>query len=242
MFTLIILFLIVAVANFTETVSGFGSILIAVAWGSNFYPLELLVPVLVPVNLLLSSYLVIKYKSKICLTLLTKEILPFMTLGFFIGLLIFNYLQGSILKNIFGLVIFVFSLKELFLILKNKNINDNSTKAPKIWVLLSGIIHGIYACGGPFLVYYVSKLKYNKHTFRTTLSLLWLILNIFLILNYIKIGSLNFTTLKFSLKLVPALFGGIAIGEITHKKINEKMFKTFVYSSLLIATLILIIS
>src|SRR5688572_30656932 len=74
----IILSLIILLANTTEAISGFGSTIISVTLGSNFYPINELLPVLVPLNVLLSFYIVFRYHDLIDYQVLFKKILPFM--------------------------------------------------------------------------------------------------------------------------------------------------------------------
>ena len=63
----IYLSVIVLIANTVEAISGFGSTIISITLGSNFYPINTLLPVLVPLNLLLSFYIVFKYSYIIIL-------------------------------------------------------------------------------------------------------------------------------------------------------------------------------
>lgn len=237
------LIIIFIVANISETITGFGSTIIAVALGGNFYELKILIPVLVPLNLIISAYIVAGYHRQINKNLLFKKIFPLMITGLITGIIIFNLVPGTVLKKVFGILVFTLATIELINIFKKKE-NITSKQMPYflsvIIIFFSGIIHGVYACGGPFLVYYTSKLNLNKQTFRSTLSLLWLILNFFLTLTYIKNNNINIQTIKLSLMLLPTIPLAIFIGELVHHKINEKHFKIFIYLLLLIAGISLI--
>lgn len=237
------LVVILIIANIAETISGFGNTIIAVALGSNLYPLKILIPVLVPLSLIISSYIVLRYHQQINKNLLFKKIFPLMIIGLIFGIRIFNLVQGTILKKIFGILVFILSAIELRNIFKKKEnqiIKPVSKIATVFWLFFSGLIHGIYACGGPFLVYYTSKLNLNKQVFRSTLSLLWLILNFILTLTYIKNANINLQTIKLSLLLLPTIPVAIFLGELVHHKINEKSFKIFIYLLLLVAGISLI--
>jgi uncharacterized membrane protein YfcA len=236
--TLIALALIILLANTTEAISGFGSTIISVTLGSNFIPINELIPVLVPLNVLLSFYIVSRYHDLIEPTFLLKKILPFMGIGLVIGLLIFNVLQGNTLKKIYGVLVFILSVRELLKIRQQSEITiikKLSATESTIWLLASGIIHGIYASGGPLLVYAMSSFSFTKAAFRSNLSVIWLILNSVLSVTYAQTGKINSETLKLSLMLLPVLPLGIFIGEILHHRINEKVFRTFIFSLLLLA-------
>ena len=104
----------------------------------------------------------------------------------------------------------------------------------------AGVLHGIFATGGPLLVIATSRLNLGKDAFRSTLPLIWSSMNIVLVITYIKAGIFNETTVKATLLLLPFALGGFFIGEYIHKKINEKHFKTLV-SLLLIASAVAMI-
>jgi len=236
------LLVIVLIANTVEAISGFGSTIISLTLGSNFYDLPFLLPVMVPFNLLLSGYIVSRYHRHIKKDFLLKKILPFMGSGLLTGILIFNFVKtGSMLKIFYGIMVIFLSIRELnFLLRKNVIRKEIGEKWINFWVFAAGIVQGIYASGGPLLVYAISNIKFDKASFRSTLSTVWLTSNTILSLTYLQSGKLTTETLKYSLMLVPALIAGVFIGEKLHHHLNEKMFKTAVFFLLLIAGLALL--
>ncbi len=89
----------------TEAMTGFGSIVIAVTIGANFFPIKELLPVLVPLNILLSGYIVWRHHRHIDRGLLFHRILPWCGIGVLIGLSLFRYAEGIRLKRAFGLLV-----------------------------------------------------------------------------------------------------------------------------------------
>jgi uncharacterized membrane protein YfcA len=234
----IILAIIILLANTTEAISGFGSTIISITLGSNFYPINMLLPVLVPLNVLLSLYIVSRYHEHIQYQLLLKKILPFMGIGLVIGLMIFTILEGNTLKKIYGFLVIILSVRELYKISKKdleKVPKKLSPAESSVWLISSGIIHGIYASGGPLLVYALSSFSFPKTVFRSNLSVIWLILNTILTFTYLKTGKINSETFKLTLLLLPILPLGIITGELLHHRINETVFRTFIFSLLLLA-------
>jgi hypothetical protein len=55
----------VLIAYTTQAMTGFGSVIIAVTLGSNLYPLEFLLPIMVPLDVLLNTYIVGKYRKTV---------------------------------------------------------------------------------------------------------------------------------------------------------------------------------
>ncbi|MFN8576492.1 MAG: sulfite exporter TauE/SafE family protein [Candidatus Sericytochromatia bacterium] len=235
----IYLALIVLLANIVEAISGFGSVIIAVTLGANLYDIDKLISILLPISLCLSTYIVTKHHKFIRFNFIMKEILPFMTSGLIVGLIILNYFPVSSLKNIYGVLVLILSIKELYFMLvhKNKERKELPSLISAISIFLAGIVHGLYASGGPLLVYGLSSKKLDKDVFRVTLSTIWLIFNLTLFIVYLFTNRVSIENLKISAFLIPTLILGIYVGEKVHHKINERVFRISVFSILLIAGL-----
>lgn len=238
---LIALMLIVLLGSTVEAISGFGKTVISVTIGSNFYDLKVLLPVLVPLNIILSGYILSRHHKHLDKKFLLKEILPFMCFGLVIGISVFNLIQGVVLKKVYGLLVVLLSVRELIVLSKGSNLIKKEISQVKsaFWIIMSGIVQGIYATGGPLLVYALSSKNISKETFRTNLSTVWLIMNTILLITYLFDGKITMETLTLSFKVLPMLPIGIFIGEILHNKVNEKTFRIVVFSLLLVAGSIL---
>ena len=110
----LILAAIIFISYTTQAITGFGAVVIAVTLGAQFIPIEELVPVLIPMSMTLTSYLTLRYRRHIDLALLLKLILPVMGAGMALGLLGFDYLKGAALVMIFGSMVVLLSLRELW--------------------------------------------------------------------------------------------------------------------------------
>jgi uncharacterized membrane protein YfcA len=232
----------VLVSYTTLAISGFGSVIIAITLGVHFYPIEVLLPILVPLTLITNSYITIKYHNEINTTVLFRKIIPFMGSGLLVGVCVFHFIQGILLKKLFGFLIVFLSTRELYrLFIKKSDPSTTSSITSSTYIVIAGIIHGIYASGGPLLVYAINKLGLNKTTFRSTLSSLWILLNIVLTSSYIFTGKITADSAKVTGMLLPVVLIGLIIGEILHQYINEYIFKIFVFMILLFSGLSILI-
>jgi uncharacterized membrane protein YfcA len=82
---LIWLALIVLVSYTTQAMSGFGSTILALTLGIQLYPIETLLPVLVPLDMLVNLYLVTRHYGHINRPLLFRSILLPMGIGVLAG-------------------------------------------------------------------------------------------------------------------------------------------------------------
>jgi uncharacterized protein len=99
----------------------------------------------------------------------------------------------------------------------------------------AGFIHGIYASGGPLLIFAVGKQTITKSIFRSTLGAVWLISSLVLTGFYLFSGKLTAASVKLVIILFPVIVVGIFLGEWLHHRIDEFRFKIFVFAVLLIA-------
>lgn len=230
----LILALLTVCGNAVEAITGFGSTIIAVTFGARMYDIDQLVVTLVPVNICLSLFITIRHGRSINARELLTGILPLSGAGLVCGVIIFQLADTGILKTAFGVFVFIFSLAQLAKIVAAKNGDDSgenpmSPAAKVFWLVAGGIMQGIYASGGPMVVYYASRKIPDKKVFRSTLSALWLILNSVMFASHAITGKATSATLKTGLFLLPPLCVGIIIGEHIHNRIPEKAFRVFVY-------------
>ena len=239
----ILLTVIVLIAYTTQAMSGFGSTILAVTLGVHLYPIDVLLPVLVPLDMLVNLYIVARYYGHISKPHLCRSILPLMGFGLLVGILAFNVIEGKSLKYLFGILVVLLSARELYRLIRYRNnpiaISDPVAKA---CIFCAGILHGLFASGGPLLIYAVSRLNLIKSVFRSTLSAVWFIFNVILTASYLITGKLNLQSLKFIILCLPVILFGIWLGERLYLRISEYRFKIVVFGILLFAGISICIS
>jgi len=244
---------IVLVALVVEASLGFGATVIAVALGAFFYPIDVILPAYVPVNMVLSAYLVLRHRDAVDGRLLLRRIVPFMALGLPAGLLLFRYSSGPLLKALFGVFVVGLAAFELLRLGRDARAaraaraatGDAPALAPlaaapaAALLLLGGVIHGAFGTGGPMAVYVAGRQIADKRVFRSTLSALWLALNGVLVVTYALGGYLTPASVKLSLVLLVPLAVGTVVGEWTHRRLQGRTFAALVFTVLLLAGLAL---
>jgi hypothetical protein len=234
------LFALIVLASFTtEAFAGFGSIVIAVTLGSHLYAIEEMLPLVVPTNLVLSGYLVARHRGHVAWRLLATGVLPLMGVGVALGLAAFGRFEGPGLKVGFGVLVAVMSGRELWLLVSRRELGAGRRPlGPALeWLLLvaAGVVHGIYASGGPLLVYVLGRAGLDKGAFRSTLSVVWLTLNAALAATYVATGRLASTHAPRLAVLVTVAVLAIACGEWLHHRVRERPFRIAVFTVLLLA-------
>jgi uncharacterized membrane protein YfcA len=228
---------IVAFAFAVEAATGFGATVIAVALGVHLFPLDVLLPVLVPLGLVLSVTIAWRERAHLDRALLLRRILPLMGAGLLAGILLFESASNASLRRAFGAFVVAVSALELW----RARTTAGAVPAPLApaaegaALLGAGVVHGLFSTGGPLLVYALGRTAIPKRTFRATLSTVWVVMGTALSVAYAVGGHLRPVTLAATATLLPVLGVALLAGDWLHHRLHEAHFRTLVYALLLAA-------
>ncbi|MGB3050561.1 MAG: sulfite exporter TauE/SafE family protein [Polyangiales bacterium] len=235
--------LVVVTAYAVQTATGFGGMLVCVTLGAQLIGLEEVIRLMVPLSFLQTGYIAIRHRDGIDWGLLLKRVVPLMGLGMGCAFLLLTQVGGPWLGLAFGVMVLVLSARDLHqLRAANAALHKPVSKAASVAALLSaGVIHGIYASGGPMLVYAVGREGLTKKEFRSTLSMMWIILNVILVARFLLAGDYDRNVALDIILLVPTVPLGIIVGEWVRHKVDERTFKMAVLVLLIAAAISLIV-
>ena len=235
--------LIVFAAYAVQTATGFGSNVVCLTLGAQLLGLETVIRLVVPLSFLQLTYIVVRHHDGILWPLLLKRILPLMLTGMGLAFVFLGGVKSAWLGLAFGLMVLVLSVRELYRLRSaGSNALEPMPKAKSAAALTgAGIIHGVYAAGGPLLVYALGREDIDKKSFRSTLAVVWMVLNAVLLAKFLMAGDYNESLARTLLVLVPAVPFGIVAGEWIHHKVDEHRFKTLVFALLLVAAISLVV-
>jgi uncharacterized membrane protein YfcA len=234
---LVILGIIALSAFATEGAIGFGGTVLAASIGAQIIELDVLLPAFVPLNLVMSSWLLGRGFSSIAWRMLAVEVAPAVGVGAALGLALFHLPAKHVLA--FGFGGFVVGLAALQL----ARPADRPLAKPLQWLLLGlgGVAHGLFGTGGPMIVYVVRRRLPDKRAFRATLAVLWLVLNTALLVNFASARLYQRTTFEVLGVIALAIVPGLFIGERVHHRLDAAKFERVVWVVLLAAGLALAI-
>jgi len=229
----LVLVAVVALATTVEAVTGFGATILALTLGAQVVPLPVLLPALVPLNIALSAYLVLRHHDAVDRRELGRRILPLAALGLPLGFGLFVLAPGPWLLVSYGAFVVILALLRLVGALRPGE-GPPPRRSP-LWLVAGGVMQGLLASGGPLVVLYTAGALPEKRRFRSTMSALWLVLNLALASAHLAHGTLDGPSLRLTLALVPALVVGALIGEWLHARVSDRSFRIGVYALLGIA-------
>lgn len=237
--TMVLLAVIVCVAWFVQTLTGFGAMLIAISLGLLMVPELDLLAVLLPLSLAQPLYLMWAERRHVQWSLLLRQVMPFMGLGVLVGALLSGLLGGPWLRRLFGLCVLTLSLMELWKRRAPESAVANTASMDRRWLGIAGVIHGLYVTGGPPLVYALGRAPLTKEQLRATLACVWVCFNSLLVGVYVVTARLTETTLTQSVWMVPAMLVAMVVGEWAHARVSEQRFRVMLYALLSVAGLTL---
>jgi uncharacterized membrane protein YfcA len=224
-------FFIVLFAVVVEATAGFGATVVTVTLASHLMPVEEVLATFMPLNVVLATWIVSRHHALVDRNLLFRRVAPAMGAGFALGLLLVDQLGHPWLKAGFGLFVVALSVAEL-LSLRDTPLRPAAAKAALVG---AGVIHGLFACGGPLLVWVVGREIPDKGRFRATLQAVWLGLGLLLLARYAQAGHLTRGTLAHSALLLVSLAVATPLGSWAHERIPPVPFRRGVFGLLLMA-------
>lgn len=237
----ILLGLFIGIAFTSESITGFGSIVIAIALGSLLLPIPELLPILVPLSVVMSSALLLRFHRDIHWPLLLKRIFPLMAAGMLSGIALLQLLSSDALKAAFACLVLWFALREWYKLKRGIVTGLKPSWWQPLWTFLAGITHGLFASGGPLLVYALSTFAVAKASFRATLVCVWFGLNVSYTLIMWHQGLIQ-PVLPMVASYLPVLAIAFWLGHFIHERVNENQFRQLVYALLTLSSLAMLIS
>jgi hypothetical protein len=223
---------IVALVAFTiEGAIGFGGTVVAASIGAQLVGLGELLPGFVVVNLALSGYLLARYRHAIAWRLLLVEVLPPVAAGAAVGLALWHLPAIELLSLLFGVFVAALALLRLL------RPADAALPAPvRIgFLVVGGLAHGLFGTGGPMIVYVVRRRLADKAAFRATLSVLWIVLNLALVANFVSLHAYTARAWTLGAAVGIGLLPGLVLGERLHRALDPAKFERAVWIVLLVA-------
>lgn len=221
---------------------GFGTSMVAVTFGAQFLGLAELLPLVVPMNLSLASYLCLRYRRHVDLRLLFRRTLPLVAIGVPFGMALFRFRDVGGFRLAFGG--FVTVLAGLQLRRERHRIHGaEMATLPRavgrglLW--LGGVIHGLFVTGGPLIVYVLGREVEDKRVFRSTLSAMWIPVNGALFIGYVAQGLYTPQVLAGVPQVMVPTALGLIVGEIIHHRLDPDRFRLAVWGLLLLGGIVL---
>lgn len=236
---------IVVVAYAVQTAVGFGAVLVCITLAAHLLEIREIIALMLPLSILQCGVVVLRDRGAVDLRFVLGRILPWMGGGLIFGIVVLGDLRGDWLRMVFAGLVIVLAARELWVVLRRpRDPVDRPPPSPAVSIAVivcAGVVHGVYATGGPLLVYALGRQDLDKRRFRATLSAVWLGLNIVWVASLAAEGRYPRAVGLQLVMLAAVLPLGVLVGDQIHRRVAERPFKAILYGLLIVAAASLLV-
>lgn len=241
-------FIVVLATNIIQCITGFAGTVLAMPFSIMLVGFDVARPILNVLGIVASVIIVAQKRQFVNKKELLK-ITCIMLAGMVPGFLIINRfsVNSGVLYKTLGIIVIGFTALG---IIRSRRQDKNNVKKQKRpfndivmygLLLLSGIVHGMFVCGGPLLVVYANDKLKDSDEFRSTVSAVWIVLNSINMFTDIGAGRFNGNTVILLLISTAVLFLAMLIGNLIYKHMNKKAFMVLTYTLMAISGVSLLV-
>ena len=232
-------YIVILLSHIIQGITGFAGTLLAMPFSLMLVGSAVAVPVLNALGLLSGAYVYLGNSRDVVrkelLTVLAVMI-PGMLLGIWLRTLLAA--RGNALFITLGVIVLAIAARGLYdIFVRQGNGMPVSRFAAVRWtmLILAGIVHGMFVCGGPLLIGYLAERFDDKAQFRATLGTSWFFLNGLLLITQIIAGDWNGELLGMMVIAAPVLFVSMFIGSRLYRYMSQRFFMILTYVLLVIS-------
>lgn len=241
-------YIIILLSNIIQGITGFAGTILAMPPSLMLVGYDVAKPVLNALGLFAGVYVLMTHGRHVNKKELKKVVLV-MSVGIVTGILVKSLFVGKeeILYKLLGIFVIGLAIQGYYQLTKKKAPETESKALAqagwKNYTLLisSGLVHGMFVCGGPLLIGYLSKVIKDKVSFRATISTVWIILNTIILLDDVRMGLWTVELIKIQAITLPFLAAGMIIGTKLYAKMSQEVFMKLTYILLFISGISLLV-
>lgn len=242
MISKVIFLIIVFLSNIIQCITGFAGTVLAMPFSIMAVGYDTAKPILNVLGIAASVYIAVKdfrYIHKKEFAKITIVMLAGIAAGFWLGKFIGT--DGGVLYKILGIVVIAFAAVNAYRFYTKKEDKKFSPLVSSLLLITSGIVHGMFVCGGPLLVTYLSGIIKDKREFRATVSAVWIVLNTVIMFGDIKAGYFSADLIALFAVSLLVLAAALIIGNLIYNKMSKKVFLQLTYALMLISGISLLV-
>ena len=227
----IVFYLIIFFTHIIQAVVGVGGTMLAMPPSILLVGADTAKVVLNLLALLMCAWIAVRHLPLINKKELLKIVVG-MLIGMQAGMWIYARFPLDILMKVYGAVIILIALKNLFF----QREGETYPKPVLLAILLiAGIIHGMFVSGGALLVIYMASVIEEKGEFRATISAVWTVLDGYLLVTQVLSGLYTRQNMEMAAIAIVPLILALVIGNRIHDWIPQQLFVRATYALLIVS-------
>ena len=224
-----------------QSAVGFAGALVAISVGTMFLPLPDVQAVVIPIGAFLSTYIAFRDREHIARDKVLRVVLPLMGVGMIVGFVVYEFASLDVLRRVLGVLLIGVAIWRIAASRREDAPKPEGIAERNAWLLVAGVVHGLFGTGGPPLVYALSRANLTKTSFRATLALIFAALNYALALKFVVSGALAASHAMVIAAGLPVLVLAFLFGQWLHERVDEARFRLAVQVLILAAGVALLL-
>jgi len=222
-----------------QSLTGFGSALVAVPLLSLYLDAKLAVVIATLLSTVVSAPLLLEVRRQVR----PAKVAPLAigsVVGVPAGILILREVDAGPLKILVAAVVITASV--ILLLAPKLSLAGRNTLSSLVTGALSGLLRASTSMSGPPVVLYTLSHEQEIEEFRSTLLALFLITGVLTVPGFVVAGLISHDALKATAVAVPGLALGLLVGTGLRSRVQPKLFRTLVLAVLVISSIGVILS
>jgi len=223
-FNAIVVFSVVLLATFTQSLTGFGSGLVTMAFLPAVIGIHAASPLVAMFAGTLESILFLRYRESITMQSVWR-LLVAAIIGIPLGILGARLIDEHVVLTILGLVLIAYPLYALW------TPRLPQVKEGKITFgvgFIAGLLGGAYNTSGPPVIIYADSRGWSPHEFKANLQVFFLLIDATTITSHALSGNITPFVWQNYLLIVPAIAIGLLTGFFFDRFLNPLLFRKVV--------------
>lgn len=220
---------IIFVAFFIQSLTGFGSALLAMPFLLTFLAPEVARPSFILVGQTAGLLFMWQYRSEWRFPDIKTTLI-----GSLIGIPVGTWVENSMEQNTFMLVLGILLVCYALYALIGFKLPPVHEGWGAFFGFLSGILHSAYNVGGPPLVMYNSSHDWEARRFKGNTQAIFFVMGLFVIFEHFRAGNMTTVVFQNYLLMIPAMAMALFLGFRAEKFIKQDIFRKMVMVLLLI--------
>ena len=222
--------MVVFLAVFTQSLSGFGSALVAMALLPGIIGIKVATPLVAIVALILEVVLIIRYRQALDIKAIWRVILAAL-IGTPLGVYFLSNVNEQISMALLGVVITGYAVYALL------GLNMPRLQQP-IWAYLAGLFGGLlggaYNTSGPPVILYADCRRWPPDEFKSNLQGYFVVSSVAVVASHILNGNLTSQVWHLFWWTMPFIVIGLVIGLSVDRWLNPVLFRKIVLTLLIV--------
>lgn len=227
-------FLILFMAAFVQSVSGFGSALVSMAFLPALIGLRVATPLFALCAIPLEVVLLIRFRQELSLREIWKVVLASIV-GVPFGVILLKLVSERIALAVLGVALIGYSLHAL---MGKRLPQSNHVALPWLAGFLSGLLGGAYNTAGPPMILYADTQNWPPERFKSNLQGFFIFNSAQVLLGHYLAGNYQPEVLRWLPYALPAIMAGLLAGALLDRHIPPLLFRRIVLLLLIVMGLV----